>query len=83
MWLAESLREGRIVPKRPVNLTLAVHDNCYAKAWGKPLYDAAREVLTHTGARVVELPHNRDESYCCGFGGTRPISPNTPSPLRS
>jgi Fe-S oxidoreductase len=68
MWLAESLREGRIVPKRTVNLTLAVHDNCYAKAWGKPLYDAAREVLTHTGARVVELPHNRDESYCCGFG---------------
>ncbi len=68
MWLARSLAEGRIALKEPVNMTLAIHDNCYAKAWGDPLYDAAREVLTRTGARVVELPHNRDGSYCCGFG---------------
>lgn len=68
MWLARSLAEGRIALKEPVNMTLAVHDNCYAKAWGEPLYSAAREVLTRTGARLVELPHNRDASYCCGFG---------------
>jgi Fe-S oxidoreductase len=68
MWLAQSLGEGAIPLKEPVNKTLAVHDNCYAKAWGDPLYDAAREVLTRTGARVVELAHNRDGSYCCGFG---------------
>ncbi len=67
-WLRDSLKKGAIRPSEKVDLKLAVHDNCYAKAEGSPLYDAAREVLAHTGARVVELPHNRDESYCCGFG---------------
>lgn len=68
MWLAQEIRQHRIEMKKPVDLKLAVHDNCYAKAWGTPLYDAAREILASTGARVVELPHNRDSSYCCGFG---------------
>jgi ferredoxin len=68
MWLDESLQRGTIPLKKKVNLKLAVHDNCYAKVWGRPLYDAARRVLARTGARVVELPHNRDDAYCCGFG---------------
>ncbi len=30
-------------------MKLAVHDNCYAKACGKPLYDAARRILRRRG----------------------------------
>ncbi len=67
-WLRDSLKKGEIPLTEKVNLKLAVHDNCYAKAEGAPLYDAAREVLSHTGAQLVELSHNRDYSYCCGFG---------------
>jgi Fe-S oxidoreductase len=67
-WLRDSLKKGEIPLTEKVNLKLAVHDNCYAKADGAPLYDAAREVLSHTGAQLVELSHNRDSSHCCGFG---------------
>jgi Fe-S oxidoreductase len=67
-WLRDSLDSGAIRPKQKVDLRLAVHDSCYAKAEGAPLFDAAREVLAHTGARLVELAHNREASYCCGFG---------------
>ena len=77
-WLAQSIRQEKIPRRERVKLALAVHDNCYAKAAGAPLYDAAREVLSWTGARVVELSHNRDESYCCGFGrGAADISKHT------
>ncbi len=67
-WLRDSLDSGAIRPSEKVNLRLAVHDSCYAKAEGEPLFSAAREVLAHTGAHVVELAHNREASYCCGFG---------------
>jgi len=67
-WLRDSLGTGAIRPTEKVNLRLSDHDKCYAKAEGAPLYDAAREVLTLTGAHIVETAHNRDASYCCGFG---------------
>lgn len=67
-WLSRSIREKRIPLRERVDLTLAVHDSCYAKADGASLYDPVREILSSTGARVVELPHNRERSYCCGFG---------------
>ncbi len=67
-WLLESIRKNEIPLKKRVDLTLAVHDNCYAKAEGARLYDAAREILSSTGARIVEPAHNRDSSLCCGFG---------------
>jgi hypothetical protein len=67
-WLLESIRRNEIPFRKRVGLTLAVHDNCYAKAEGARLYDAAREILSSTGARIVEPAHNRDSSLCCGFG---------------
>ena len=68
LYLKDMLKGGEIDLKEKVDLKLAVHDSCYAKAVGGPLFDAAREIISMTGAEVVELPHIRDDSYCCGFG---------------
>lgn len=66
--LLEMLKSGELPIKEKVNLRFSIHDSCYAKAVGRPLFDAAREILSETGAEVVELPHIRNDSYCCGFG---------------
>ncbi len=59
---------GKVGLKKKVGLKLSVHDSCYAKAEGDEIFDDAREVLSATGAEVVELCHNRSDSHCCGFG---------------
>jgi Fe-S oxidoreductase len=68
MWLRDELARGNIPLKKRVDKRLAIHDSCYAKAIGAPLFDAARDILTSVGCTILELPHIRDDSYCCGFG---------------
>ena len=67
-WLSDELWSGRITLTEKISMRLAVHDNCYAKVEGDNLFNAVREILTDTGAEVVELAHNRCDSLCCGFG---------------
>jgi len=67
-WLLEQLRSGRLQLTTPVKLRAAVHDNCFSKVEGEPLWQAAREVLSACGADIVEMRYNRRDALCCGFG---------------
>jgi Fe-S oxidoreductase len=49
---------------------LTYHDPCYLGRYNG-IFEAPRRVLSWLGSTVVELPRNRNSSYCCGAGGGR------------
>ena len=53
------------------------HDPCYLGRFNGG-YDAPRAILERLGCTLVEMPRNRDNSFCCGAGGGRIWIPDTP-----
>ncbi|MBI3184507.1 MAG: (Fe-S)-binding protein [Myxococcales bacterium] len=69
--LAELVREGRVRLSRVMAERLAFHDPCYLGRHNG-VFDAPREALAALpGAKLLELPRSRRESFCCGAGGGR------------
>jgi Fe-S oxidoreductase len=70
-FLAGLLTQGRLTPKKGLDLTATFHDPCYLGRYGGQ-YLPPRAVLGKIPRlRLLEMPRNREAAFCCGGGGGR------------
>ncbi len=68
-FLESLVAEGRL-PADASTTPVAYHDPCYLGRHNG-VYDAPRNLLKVLSTAVVELPRNRENSFCCGAGGAQ------------
>lgn len=66
--LDEYLADGTLVVKNKIEGKAVFHDPCYLGRYND-IYDPPRRVIDAVGLDRVEMPRNRENSFCCGAGG--------------
>lgn len=68
--LLELLESGRLRTRKGLGYRVTYHDPCTLGRYNG-VYEPPRDVLRQLGTELVEMPRNRDNSFCCGAGGGR------------
>ncbi|HUE25864.1 MAG TPA: (Fe-S)-binding protein [Solirubrobacteraceae bacterium] len=68
--LLELIDSGRLELRRRLSYHVTYHDPCHLGRMNGE-YDAPRQILERLGCTLIEMPRNRDNSFCCGAGGGR------------
>ncbi|MDH6677355.1 Fe-S oxidoreductase [Rhodococcus sp. LBL1] len=64
------VRAKKLVPVAKLDEDVTYHDPCYLGRHNK-VYDAPRELMEASGAKLKEMPRHGERSMCCGAGGAR------------
>jgi Fe-S oxidoreductase len=70
------IRDKKLVPVKSVDgdspngRDITYHDPCYLGRHNK-VYEAPRELIGASGAKLTEMPRHADRGLCCGAGGAR------------
>jgi Fe-S oxidoreductase len=69
-FLSELIAEGKIKQRTGSAQKVTFHDPCYLGRHNNE-FDAPRDVLKSTQARLLEMEKSRNNSFCCGAGGAQ------------
>jgi Fe-S oxidoreductase/cytochrome b561 len=75
--LLELIEAGRLDVASRLSYRVTYHDPCHLGRMNDE-YEAPRRILELLGCTLVEMPRNRDNSFCCGAGGGRIWIRDTP-----
>ncbi len=67
-FLDDLLRKGKLGLKRRLSGCAVYHDPCYLGRYNG-IYDPPRRIIDALGLQRLEMPRNREDSFCCGAGG--------------
>jgi hypothetical protein len=68
-YFLELIESGSARITNPLHLDVAVSDACFGYENGNAFLDTIRRTAGAIGMTVSELPHNREDALCCGYGG--------------
>ena len=77
----ELIESGRLDVRGRLSYRVTYHDPCHLGRFNSE-YDNPRRILELLGCALIEMPRNRDNSFCCGAGGGRIWIPNSPGQER-
>jgi len=66
--VANLVDSGSLVVPATLDYTVTYHDPCHLGRYNGE-FEAPRELVDATGCERVEMPRNRQDSFCCGGGG--------------
>jgi Fe-S oxidoreductase len=76
--LAQLIEEGKINVSKSLDYRVTFHDPCYLGRYNNG-FNPPRALLQATGCELVEMPRNKQNSYCCGAGGGQIWMGTTPA----
>ncbi|MCL5991115.1 MAG: heterodisulfide reductase-related iron-sulfur binding cluster [Bacteroidetes bacterium] len=66
----ELIKSNKISINNKLNIRATYHDPCYLGRYNG-VYEPPRKILKSIGIDLIEMPRNKEKSYCCGAGGGR------------